>query len=395
MRWSLRVGEFNGIAVYVHAAFLLLLGWIFFAHWMDGQGLLGALGGALFVALVFLCIVLHEFGHALMARCYGIRTRDITLYPIGGVARLERIPRDPHQELLIAVAGPAVNVVIAAGLYLGTLPWHFGLALHQLNLLDGNPIVELTKVNVWIVGFNLIPAFPMDGGRVLRAFLAGRMEYGRATQAAAAIGQAVAFGFGFVGLLRHDPLLLFIAFFVYMGASQEAATVEAELAFRGVPVRAAMMTRFRALAPGDPLSRAVEQLMGGAQHDFPVVEGGCVVGLLPHARLIEALAARGHDSPVAEAMQPAPPPASPLDSLEEAFQSMGETEASAVPVLEGGELVGLLTLENIGEFLVIHTAFQGKRRKRKSPGSAEVGAEGSARRVPGPWWRSLGQSRAR
>src|SRR5205823_2317293 len=147
-----------------------------------------------------------------------------------------------------------------------------------IRLVGGNLLENLMVVNIWLVLFNLLPAFPMDGGRILRAFLAERMEYGRATQTAAAIGQGLAMLLGFWGLTKGDPFLLFIAFFVYMGAGQEAATVQAELAFRGVPVREAMMTRFGTLFPSDPLSRATEQLLAGAQHDFPVVENGAVVG---------------------------------------------------------------------------------------------------------------------
>jgi CBS domain-containing protein len=207
-------------------------------------------------------------------------------------------------------------------------------------------------VNLALAGFNLLPAFPMDGGRVLRAFLAGRMEYGRATRMAATVGQGMAFLFGFVGLF-YNPFLLFVAFFVYMGAAQEAASVQTEIAFRGVPASRAMMTRFESLAPGDTLGVAMDQLLAGAQNDFPVVDDGLVVGVLTRTRLFEALRAHGPSTAVAHAMVRDAGSVEPGDSLDAVFQRMQEAGAQTLPVLESGRLLGLITLENIGEFLML------------------------------------------
>src|SRR5512137_1927396 len=220
MKWQWKLGRFAGIDVYIHATFLLLIGWVGYSHWLERQNWGDVASGILFILALFLCVVLHEYGHALTARKYGIKTRDITLYPIGGVARLERMPDKPIEELWVALMGPAVNVVIAAGLFAYLFFSRTLVPLNELTVASGSFAERLMTVNLSLVLFNLIPAFPMDGGRVLRAILAMRMEYVRATQVAANIGQGMALLFGFLGLFGN-PTLLFIAFFVWIGASQE------------------------------------------------------------------------------------------------------------------------------------------------------------------------------
>jgi Zn-dependent protease len=221
VRWSLKVASISGIDVRIHWTFLLFLAWIWFSYYQVA-GLTGAIQGVLFILALFTCVLLHEFGHAFAARGFGIATPDITLLPIGGVARLSRIPDKPWQEFLVAIAGPLVNVVIAAALIFAV---RASAALEQLQYLE-SPRVELlgklASVNVMLVLFNLIPAFPMDGGRILRALLAMAMPYPRATQIAAWIGQGLALVLGFLGLFG-SPLLIFIAFFIFAGARQEAA----------------------------------------------------------------------------------------------------------------------------------------------------------------------------
>jgi len=188
MKWQWKLGTFAGIDVFVHATFLLIVGWYGWTYWLETRTLTGALEGVVFILLLFLAVTLHEYGHALTARKYNIRTRDITLYPIGGMARLERMPEKPVQELRVALAGPEVNVVIAAILF-GYLALTNALVpFSQLTLTTGSFIERLMFVNLSLVLFNLIPAFPMDGGRVLRALLAMNMDYVRATQIAATVG---------------------------------------------------------------------------------------------------------------------------------------------------------------------------------------------------------------
>src|SRR6266478_3149278 len=285
MGWSLPIFRIAGIQLRIHVTFVLLIAWLAFAYYAQG-GSPAAAEGVIFVLLLFLCVVLHEFGHALAAKAFGINTPDITLLPIGGVARLERMPEEPGQELIIALAGPAVNVVIALGLLI-VIDWHSAAAARVFE--SPNLLTQLLAINVLLLLFNLLPAFPMDGGRVLRALLATRFSYARATQIAASIGQGFAFVFGFVGLL-WNPFLIFIALFVYIGASQEAALAQMKDVARRFPVSSAMVREFRTLCENASLQEAVDALLATSQHDFPVVdETGSVAGLLTRHDLIAAL----------------------------------------------------------------------------------------------------------
>jgi len=360
LKWSWRIGTVAGIGVFVHATFFLIIAWIFFgslAHQKDVATAAEAVG---FILCLFACVLLHEFGHALTARRYGIRTRDITLLPIGGVARLERMPDDPRQELWVALAGPAVNVVIAALLYLFLLATKRFVPLRELDVGGGPFLERLMVVNVSLVVFNLLPAFPMDGGRVLRALLARRMDYARATQLAAQIGQGMAFLFGLVGLI-YNPFLLFIALFVWIGAAQEASMTLMRYSLGGIPVSRAMLTDFRTLGPADPLARVVDLILAGSQHDFPVVEGGKVVGVLVRADLIAALARRAPEILVGEVMRTDFATVDPGEMLETVFQRLQTRDVPCIPVVRADAIVGMLTLENLGEFLMIQAAIRRRR----------------------------------
>lgn len=362
MKWSWKLGEIAGIAIYLHATFLLLVGWVAFRYWTEGRDVAAVLAGVLFVLALFACVVLHELGHALTAQRYGIRTRDITLLPIGGMARMERMPEEPMQEFWVALAGPAVNVVIAAVLY----AW-IGLTtgfepLGRMDVTAGPFLERLLVVNVFLAAFNLLPAFPMDGGRVLRALMATRMPYTDATHVAAALGQAMALLFGFLGLLGN-PLLLFIALFVWIGAAQEASMVQMRTALGGIPVSQAMITDFRTLAPDDALAQAVELLLAGFQQDFPVVDDGRVVGVLLRSDLPVALAQRGQEARVREAMRRDFQVVHPSEMLETVFLRLQTCECRTLPVTRDDHLVGLVTMENIGEFMLIQSALGAEKRK--------------------------------
>jgi Zn-dependent protease len=363
MTWSTRIGTFAGIGVYVHTTFFILLAWVAFAHWQTGHSAGAVLAGVAFILALFGCVVLHEFGHALTARRFGIRTRDITLLPIGGVARLERMPDDPRQELWVALAGPAVNVTIAAALFvvvLGTGPF---APPETLSVTGGSFLERLMIVNVFLAAFNMLPAFPMDGGRVLRALLAIRMDYTRATQLAATTGQGMALLFGLVGLFLN-PFLIFIALFVWIGAGQEAAMTQMRSALGGIPIERAMITEFRTLAPSDSIGRAVELLLSGSQHDFPVVDGGAVVGILTRGDLLAALARQEQRSAVAEVMRRDFLVADASDMIDVAFQRLQAHACHTVPVVRRGALVGLLTMDNVGEFLGVQAAVGARAKPR-------------------------------
>jgi Zn-dependent protease len=361
MKWSLKLGRFAGIDVYIHTTFLLLIGWVAFTYWLQTRTMAGTLEGIAFLLVLFLCVVLHEYGHALTARRYGIRTRDITLLPIGGLARLERIPEKPIEEFWVALAGPAVNVVIAAALFIylsvtRTLEPFTGLSM------TGGPFIErLMSVNLSLVLFNIIPAFPMDGGRVFRALIAMRTDYTRATHIAAVIGQGIAFLFGFIGLFTN-PFLVFIALFVWIGAAQEASMVQMKSALSGLPVGRAMLTNFEMLSPQDTLARAVQLVLDGSQQDFPVREGESVVGILPRGDLVTALSTRDQNTPVSEIMRRDFDIVHPGDMLEPAFARLQACDCHIFPVIQDKRLVGLLTMENIGEFLMLQSAMGSPRR---------------------------------
>ena len=365
MKWSLKLGSVAGIGIFVHWTFVILIAWIVYVHAVEGSDLLALLRGITFVLAVFGCIVLHELGHALTAQRFGIRTRDITLLPIGGLARLERMPEEPNQELLIALAGPAVNVVIAAVLALVIIVVQGALVLKGFEPLGGSFLIQLMLVNVILVVFNLIPAFPMDGGRVLRALLARKIAYERATEIAASVGQFVAILFGILGLMSGNFFLLFIALFVYLGAQQEAHFVQVRSLLRGVPTRQAMVTRFRTLAPHEPLAAALDELIAGEQQDFPVTDNGQLVGVLSRGDLVKQLSEGRRDEPVADVMRRDCRTVEDHASLEDSFQLMGEEGCSMLPVVRDGQLVGILTLENVGEWMMIQSALrQSKARSQ-------------------------------
>ncbi|WP_018262641.1 site-2 protease family protein [Methylobacterium sp. WSM2598] len=354
MGWSLPLGTVMGTVIRVHVTFLLFLLWIGAAGFAKGgQG--AALQSVLYIVLLFLCVLLHEFGHVLAARRYGVQTPDITLLPIGGVARLERIPEDPRQELVIALAGPAVNVVIAGLLFLvlGAVAPRAEVENPGISLFE-----RLLWVNLFLVGFNLIPAFPMDGGRVLRAILAARLGYARGTQIASGVGQAVAFALGLLGLVGGNPLLLFIALFVYLGAASEAHAVQMRQVSRGLLAGDAMITRYESLGPSSRVEDAVQELIATTQHEFPVVDGaGRLRGVLTRDDMIRALRDRGPDAPVLEVMRSDIPSVRDRQPLEDALRLMQESGVPAVGVTDAlGRLVGLITPENVGEMMMVLTA---------------------------------------
>jgi len=356
MSWSLSIGTVAGTAIRVHITFLLFLGWIFAASWAAG-GSMAAWESLVFMLLLFACVVAHEFGHIFTARAFGVSTPDVTLLPIGGVARLERIPEEPWEEFLVAIAGPLVNVAIAILLVLLAGAHLNGSDLYAVESPRTSMIDRLAAVNLFLAVFNMIPAFPMDGGRVLRALLASRMGYVRATEIAAFIGQGVAFALGFVGLF-WNPLLIFIAIFVYLAASSEAHLVAIRAMSRGVPVSAAMMTQFARLSPEAHVDEAVQTLLSTSQSEFPVVDAvDRPVGLLGRSDLIRALKQLGPDARVADAMTTPVPTITQRQCLEDAFRMLQEKSAPAVAVVDAsGRLAGLVTSETVAEMLMLREA---------------------------------------
>lgn len=348
--------------MYVHVTFLLLLAWVALMDYRATGSIAGASSGVILILTVFAIVVLHELGHALAARRYGIPTRDITLLPIGGVARLERMPREPVQELAIAIAGPAVNVVLAVAIWL--ILTVMGIDPLGGEFVTGDALfasvflVRLFWVNVILALFNMIPAFPMDGGRVLRALIAMRKPHGEATEIAARIGKFFAIVFGVAGLFALDnPFLVFIAVFIWLGASGEASAERQAVTLAGVPTSHVMITSFRTLLPHDTLSAGMDYLLSGFQQDFPVVsESGELVGVLTRASLVEALRRSGPDTHVSSVMRQSFETASPAEPVDTALSRLRASDLRALPVVENHRLLGLLTMDNVGEWVMLQTA---------------------------------------
>ncbi|TVS01854.1 MAG: site-2 protease family protein [Rhodobacteraceae bacterium] len=357
--WSLRLGRLAGIELRMHATFPLLFLWVGFIYWMQTGTLAGVAFGLAFIAVLFLCVVLHEYGHALTARRYGIGTRHITLLPIGGLAMLERMPKEPRQEIIVALMGPAVNVAIAIALALVlTLTGGWTRIDPETPLMMPASFLQAVLfANIFLVVFNMIPAFPMDGGRVLRATLSLSMGRVGATALAARIGQTLALGFGVLGLFGN-PFLILIAVFIWIGAASEASATEIETQLHRKPASRAMITDFRVLSPDSRLSRAVNLTLGGKQKDFPVMDGPRVVGVASHTAILRGLRDHGLEGRVGDIMS-APLTADSSDDLATLLEALQQTpEALFVCILHRGELIGVIDMENITEYLRIQSALQ-------------------------------------
>lgn len=358
-RWAWRLGSLAGISIYIHATFILLLAWIALAHLGAGHGLAMLGQGLLLLASVFAIVVLHELGHALVARRFGIPTRDITLYPIGGVSRLERMPERPGQELLVAIAGPAVNGVLALAIYVGLRLTGTGASGDPLTV-GSSFAIQLLWINLSLGAFNLLPAFPMDGGRLLRAALAFRMDRTRATLVAARVGRGIAAAMGIAGLL-WNPMLAVVALFVWLSAGQEAAAEQLKSSLRGVSVADAMVSDFDTVTPATPLAAAASRIAGGFQHDFPVVDDGQIVGMLTRDDVLRGLATHRPQAIAGELMHLRFPVATPNEPLQEVLSRL-PPDGGSVAVVDRDRLVGLLDPEHVEHVLAMHASVEAPRR---------------------------------
>jgi Zn-dependent protease len=353
--WSWKLGRLAGVDVYVHATFFILIAWIALGYWQAEGSLVAVVRGIGFILALFACVILHELGHSLTARHYGIRTRRITLLPIGGVAALERMPDDPREEMIVALAGPAVNLVIGLALWFWiSVTGGFSL-VESLGLTGGAFLERLLAINVMLAVFNMLPALPMDGGRVFRAALAMRMDHILATQKAARLGQGIALVLGFLGLL-YNPFLIFIGLFVWIGAAAELHTEKLRSVVTGVTIGEVMQTDYKTLTSDDRLSHAVELTLNGSQKDFPVLNGEEVVGILTQADLLSGLTANGEAASVADWMQRG------IQSVDSSLELHTYLETLSNPLLhrqlvtDHDRLVGIIDFENFSEFVRIQTA---------------------------------------
>lgn len=357
MSWSIKLFKISGIDIKVHLTFVLILVWAAYRWGVStGKGLEGALFGVAVTLLLFLCVTLHELGHSFQALRFGVPVKDITLWPFGGLAQIERMPEKPSQELRIAIAGPLVNLVIGFGLLLLSQLFQLQgwLAIDQLFQVLGDVswqglLAYLIMANFALAIFNLIPAFPMDGGRVLRAVLAMRMDHAKATRWAVGIGQTLAWGLGLWGFTSGSYTLILIAIFVYLAAGQEGRTSEIKSVLGDMKVGQAMSRQVQTLSPADRLQRAMDLTLQTMQADFPVVENGRLTGLLTEKELLAGLQQADPDQPVGAFMRSDFPVISTGAFLFDAQEQMARTQMRALPVADNGQVVGLLTAEDLNE----------------------------------------------
>jgi len=362
MKSSLRLGRIAGINIQVHWTFILIIIWAIYVGWSRGGTMDSVLWTIGFVLSIFACVVLHELGHSLTAKQYGIETRKITLLPIGGVASLARMPEDPKKELMVAIMGPAVNVVIAGILYFFV---RSKLEIFQnpeeaqeffQTITAQNFLVYLYITNIALVVFNAIPAFPMDGGRVLRALLSFRFDRVRATQIAAYLGQFIAVGFFVIGIM-YNPILILISIFVFFGASGEYMMIRQMSMLRGHKVREAMMTQFTVLKPEDKLGKVGEVMLAGKENNFIVAENGSgAEGILYKNEIVDAFQNNRTHATVSDIMDTSYKALSPTEELTKVYRAAQGRSQRFFPVIENGKVIGTIDMENINEFMMIQAA---------------------------------------
>jgi len=343
VKGSIKLFDVAGISVKIHLTFFLLP--LIFLVW-------GGFKSMVLVLIIFLCVTLHELTHSLVAMRFGIRVKDITLLPIGGVASMTRMPENPKQEFLISIAGPAFNVVFAVFLMVvfHYSPWMPAYILRQPEFGDSwlHMLAWVPRINIILAVFNLLPAFPMDGGRMLRAVLATRIDYTRATRIAVNIGHIFALIFAFIGFMYNHIFLILIAVFIYMTASAEESHVKVKTTLKDLRVRDVLNLQYTSLEKDTPLSRVFELIFHTHQEDFPIIEGGRMEGFVSRQDIINAMHSTGPDTKVGDIMRQDMPSASENDLLVNVQRVMEESGTRALPVKRRDNVIGIVTLEDIG-----------------------------------------------
>jgi Zn-dependent protease len=357
MKWSWKIANVAGIDVYLHMTFLILIAWIGLGYWQLAGTVAAVVSGVSFILALFFCVLLHEFGHALTARQFGIRTKSIMLLPIGGIASIEKMPEDPRHEIIIALAGPAVSSAIALALWILLRMGNGLVPLEDLSVTGGSFLQRLMIINILLAAFNMLPAFPMDGGRVFRALLSLRMEPVKATRIAAVVAQAFALLMAVLGF-RYNLFLVFIAVFIWIGAVAEARMANVKFALSGLAAGKAMLTDFQVLQPDQSLAHAVKLTLSGTQKDFPVLAGDKVIGVLRQSDLLRGLHDHGKLCRVDQEMQGDVPQADISEPLEAVMERMQAGESGLLIVTDGGRIAGIIDIDNIMELLRIQKALQ-------------------------------------
>lgn len=354
-KWSLYLGKVGGVKIFIHWTFIFLISWILISNFQEGKNLLNGLYTIAFVLSVFVCVVLHELGHAFAARHFKYKTKDIIILPIGGMARMDELPENPKHELIVSIAGPVVNFLIALCLY-PVIFWYVRIPA-IFSILFNSPdtfLVSLFIVNISLALFNLLPAFPMDGGRVFRAVLSFFIDRVKATSIAARTGQVLAVGFFFIGIF-YNPLLAFAGIFIFIIAQAENEYVKSKSILHNYTVRDVMMRKYYSLDAFDTIEDAVKGLLDVQITDFLIIEKGRVIGTLNREGIIRGLSAKGKESSVLYVMNTKVvflSPEMPLDKVFHQFNSNGHT---LCPVIENNEVIGVVDANNILEFIMVRS----------------------------------------
>lgn len=356
MNGSWKIGKIAGIDLKIHFTFFFIVLWVGFSALISGGTLATMLQSILIILALFFCVVLHELGHALSAKIFGIDTRDITLLPIGGVARLEKMPEDPKEELLVAAAGPAVNIVIAIILSIGLLLTGFFALPFNITAVTSNFWLQLLVANVILVLFNLIPAFPMDGGRIFRAILASGMDYVKATRIAANVGRGLAVLMGIAGFFLN-PWLVLTAIFIWSGAGAEAQQVKIKADLQGLVARDALVSQFHQVEGNLPLSSVFQLSMQTGQYNIPVLSNGHFLGIIRRSDLLKAIDRLGNRAPAYAAIGLEPKGIHPETPLTEVLPKFATQRV--LPVIKDRQLIGLLTPESVQQRIWINKRLRG------------------------------------
>lgn len=357
MKGAFNLGKIAGIKISIHWTFSLLLLFIIINNYREGQSAIQILWSVLFILSIFVTVFLHELGHALAAKRFNIQTKDITLLPIGGLARLEKIPEKPAEEFIVAIAGPLVNLTIAFITY-------FFIAIPTVDELTkelsggigkNNFVLNFFIVNIWLSVFNLIPAFPMDGGRVFRAILTRFMVRTKATAIAARTGQLIALGFIVLGFYSN-PFLIFIGLFIILGAQTELNMVKTHHLLKGNTIREIVMKKYETLDSNDTITIAIEKLLNGTAKSFLVLQNQTPAGTVTRSEIIKALSEKGKDIPVSDIMNKQLLSFNAEEIIEDVYKKLSETGREIAIVTQNHQLIGVVDLENILEYIMVKNA---------------------------------------
>lgn len=357
MKGALKLGSVKGIGIFIHWTFILLILFIIYSDAKEGYNKTQILWSIIFVISIFFTVLLHELGHSLMALRYNIRTRDITLLPIGGLARLESIPEKPKEEFSVAIAGPLVNVGIAiiTGFFISLPTQKELIAILSSGVSPDNFFVHFYLVNISLAVFNLIPAFPMDGGRIFRALLSYPLNREKATRIAVVTGQAIAILFCIIGFYISAPLI-FIGIFIFLGAKAESQYTQVTNLLKGYKVKDIVMKQFETMDASETINTAVNRLLNGQSKSFIITHNNEPVGSLNRDEIIKALSGNKGEEKIGAVMNNNLLYVNANLSLEKAFEYMQKHKNNLFPVVENNKIIGAIDTENILEFMMIKEA---------------------------------------